>query len=259
MKLRNPRLIRLAAFVLGVIVRAWMMTVRIRIRNHDHHEHPGRDLGKGRFIYGFWHESLLGPTKFRVPVHVLISQHADGELIAQVCHHIGFGTVRGSSTRGGTRALLELREVATRSHLMITPDGPRGPRRKVQPGIVQLASCTGLPVVPVGVGFTRAWRFKSWDRFALPKPFSTVCLVAPPSLLIPPEVGREQVEDYRRLIEQRMLAATAEAEEWAASRMSGKRVEARPSAVPSPHLARGVESIATNVKLEPEEQAHGPQ
>lgn len=253
MKLRNPRLIRLVALVLGLVIRAWMATVRIRIRNLDHHEHPGKDLRKGRFIYAFWHESLLGPTKFRVPVHALISQHADGELIAQVCHHIGFGTVRGSSTRGGARALLELREVSSRSHLMITPDGPRGPRRKLQPGIVQLASCTGLPVVPVGVGFTRAWRFKSWDRFALPKPFSTVCVVAPPSLVVPTDVSREQIEEYRQLIEQRMLAATVEAEEWAALRAAGKRVETRPSAVPSPHLARGNETT-----IEPEEQAHGP-
>ncbi len=255
MKLRNPRLIRLAAFVLGVVVRAWMATVRVRIRNHDHHEHPGKDPGRERFVYAFWHESLLGPTRFRVPVHVLISQHADGELIAQVCHHIGFGTVRGSSTRGGVRALLELREVSSWSHLMITPDGPRGPRRKIQPGIVQLASCTGLPVVPVGVGFTRAWRFKSWDRFALPKPFSTVCLVAPPSLLVPPEVSREQTEEYRRLIEQTMLAATAEAEQWASSLAAGKRARTGTSAVPSPHLTRGIETDATLV--EPEEQAHG--
>jgi lysophospholipid acyltransferase (LPLAT)-like uncharacterized protein len=250
MKLRDPRLIRLVALLLGLVVRAWMATVRVRIRNHDHHEHPGRDLARGRFVYAIWHESLLAPTRFRVPVHALISQHADGELIAQVCHHLGFGTVRGSSTRGGARALLELREVAERSHLMITPDGPRGPRRRLQPGIVHLAAYSGLPVVPVGVGFTRAWRFKSWDRFALPKPFSTICLVVSGSIHVPRDPGRDELEEHRRRIEERMLAATAEAEAWAGR-------GAATVAVPGPHVFGGDVEVASRRKGA-QEGTHGP-
>jgi lysophospholipid acyltransferase (LPLAT)-like uncharacterized protein len=257
MKLRDPRWIRLVAFLLGLVVRAWMGTVRVRLRNHDHHEHPGREPARGRFIYAFWHESLLSPIKFRVPVHALISQHADGELIAQVCGHLGFGTVRGSTTRGGMRALLELREVAGRSHLMITPDGPRGPRRRLQLGVPLLASATGLPAVPVGVGFTRAWRFRSWDRFALPKPFSTICLVVPGSLAVPPDLDRDGIEEHRRRIEERMLAATAEAEAWAEALAGRRAVAATSAAVPAPHGPGGGAGDGTTRKRA-QEESHGP-
>jgi lysophospholipid acyltransferase (LPLAT)-like uncharacterized protein len=214
MKLRDPRMIRLAAALGAGVARAWMTTVRWRIDNRDTARHPP-DGTQGYFIYAFWHESLLALTRFRVPAHVLISQHADGELIAQVCRRIGFDVVRGSTTRGGGRALLELREVACHSHLAITPDGPRGPRRQVQPGVVALASCTGLPIVPVGVGFSRAWRAGSWDRFAIPKPFSTTVLVGAPSVRVPNELDRHEAESYRQLVEQRLLAATEDAQRLA--------------------------------------------
>ena len=111
MKLRDPRLIRAAAFVGASVIRLWMATVRYRVEDRDGAGHPV-GLDKGRYLYAFWHESLLVPTRFRAPLRVLISQHADGELIAQICGRLGFGTVRGSTTRGGGRALLELSEAA---------------------------------------------------------------------------------------------------------------------------------------------------
>jgi lysophospholipid acyltransferase (LPLAT)-like uncharacterized protein len=158
MKLRNPTLIRLVAFLASVLIRGWMSTLRLRLVFQDGRVHP-TDPRVERFIYAFWHESLLAPTVRRTRVHILISQHADGEFIAQVCRFLGYGVVRGSSTRGGSLALLELMDRCTRSHLAVTPDGPRGPRRQVKVGIVYLASRTGMAIVPVGVGYTRAWRF----------------------------------------------------------------------------------------------------
>jgi hypothetical protein len=94
----------------------------------------------------------------------------------------------------------------------LTPDGPRGPRRRVQPGLIYLASRSGLPIVPVGFGLDQPWRMASWDRFALPRLRSrAVCVTAAP-ISIPPEVKAEELEDYRRAVENAMNAMTAAAE-----------------------------------------------
>jgi lysophospholipid acyltransferase (LPLAT)-like uncharacterized protein len=214
MKLRNPWLIRVVALFGALVIRAWMATVRLRIDNRDNADHPS-DPDSDRFIYAFWHESLLAPVKFKARVRVLISKHADGELIAQACRYLGFGVVRGSTTRGGGAALVELWNCSQRSHLVFTPDGPRGPRRRIQPGMIVLASRAGLPIVPVGIGFRRAWRAKSWDRFAVPRPFSTCVCVAGCAIIVPPDLDRDGLEQYRRLVEEEMLEATQCAEQQA--------------------------------------------
>lgn len=214
MKLRNPRLIRVAAFLAAGLVRVWMATVRCRVVNQDEADHPA-DADRARFIYVLWHEALLAPVKFRARVRILISQHADGELIARVCGHLGFGVVRGSTTRGGGGALVELWDCSRRAHLVFTPDGPRGPRRRVQPGVVVLAARSGLPIIPVGIGFSRAWRAGSWDRFAVPMPFSACVCVAGRAVHVPAEADREALAGVRQLVEDRMLEATEAAERLA--------------------------------------------
>lgn len=230
MKLRHPLLIRSAAFLAAGLIRGWMSTVRFRIENRDTAPHPAPPR-HGRFLYAFWHEALLAPTQLRVPTHVLISLHADGELIAQVCRHLGLGVVRGSSSRGGGRAMFDMIEAAGQTHLAITPDGPRGPRRRVQPGIVALAAHTGLPIIPLGFGFTNAWRAASWDRLALPKPGSLVVLIAGEAIRVPSDLDRAGIEDYRAELERRMLALTEDAERRAAGRdlrgLASRRVHFR--------------------------------
>lgn len=215
-------MIRLAAFLAAGLVRVWLSTLRARARSIDGRVHPPDPAGE-RLIYAFWHESFLAPAKIRAPVKVLISQSADGELIAQICQHLGLGTIRGSSKRGGAQALLQLLRDGENMHLALTPDGPRGPRRQVKTGVVLLASLSGLPVVPLGVGFTRAWRFNSWDRFALPRPFSTVVGVLGEPLVIPPDLDHAGIERERRRIEEAMLAATQAAEQWAEEIVAGRR------------------------------------
>ncbi len=189
-----------------------------------------------RLIYAFWHESFLGPAKIRTPVKVLISQSADGELIAQVCHHLGMGTIRGSSKRGGAQALLQLLRDGENTHVAITPDGPRGPRRQVKTGVVLLASLTGLPIVPLGVGFTHAWRFRSWDRFAIPRPFSTIAGVLGEPLTVPPDLDDAGIEQQRRRIEDALLAATRAAEQWAEQIAAGRVQDADGPCI-TPHAA----------------------
>lgn len=222
MKLRNPQLIRVSALVVAALIRVWMATVRLRVVNQDDADHPA-DADRDRFIYAFWHDSLLAPVKFRARVRVLISKHADGELIARACHYLGFGVVRGSTTRGGGGALVELWDCSRRSHLVFTPDGPRGPRRRVQPGMIWLAARSGLPIIPVGIGFARAWRSRSWDRFAVPRPFSRCVCVAGQAIRVPAGIERDGLEHYRQLVEARMLEATETAERLAAGGPRGPR------------------------------------
>ncbi len=221
---------RLAAFSGAAIVRAWLATARGRVASADQRAHP-TDPAVERFIYAFWHESLLAPVKMKTRVKVLVSQSADGEFIALVCRHLGIGVVRGSTTRGGAKGLLDLLREGHDAHLAITPDGPRGPRRHVKPGIAFLASRTGLPVVPVGVGFTRAWRAGSWDRFAIPRPFSTLTGVLGEPIAVPPKLDAEGLEPHRLRIEQAMLAATEAAEAWAEHLAQGRRPANSPPAI----------------------------
>jgi lysophospholipid acyltransferase (LPLAT)-like uncharacterized protein len=215
MKIRHPRLISTAAFLGALFARLLLATLRYRVFTADGREHPA-DPGRERFLYVFWHESLLAPASRPAKVNVLISLHADGELITQVCRWLGIGVVRGSTNRRGGGAVLEMLRRSRDAHLAITPDGPRGPRRQVQTGAVYIASKTGLPIVPIGVGFSRAWRARSWDRFAVPRPFSRIHGVVGDPIHVPDNLGRDELEHYRRLVEERLLAATAAAEQWAA-------------------------------------------
>lgn len=106
--------------------------------------------------------------------YMLISSHRDGGFIADTMHLLGIETVRGSSTRGGARAMLQMLRAVKQEgrHLAVTPDGPRGPREVVKKGAVQLAMKGELPIVPVCYATRRHWRINSWDRFYLPQPFT---------------------------------------------------------------------------------------
>jgi lysophospholipid acyltransferase (LPLAT)-like uncharacterized protein len=225
MKLRNPWLIKLAGLLASWLIRLWMGTLRYQVANLGDDEHPA-DVRARRFLYAFWHEAMLFPTAFRAKVHILISHHADGELIAQTCRHLGAKVVRGSSNRGGAQALLQLFTISKSTHLLVTPDGPRGPRRRVQLGLIFLASHTGLPVIPCGVAYRQAWRARSWDRFAVPRPGTTAYGVFGAAVVVPAKLDRKGLEKHRDLVEQRMLEVTAAAERWA---------RGGPRPAPSPH------------------------
>ncbi len=131
-------------------------------------------------IYAFWHRyQLLMLFEHRNRgVPVLVSQSRDGELIAKTLHRFGFETVRGSSSRGGGSAFLKLVDIvrAGRS-VAFTPDGPRGPFRSIQPGVLALAAKTGAPIVPVAWAGSRTKELKSWDRFLVPAPFARYAIV----------------------------------------------------------------------------------
>jgi lysophospholipid acyltransferase (LPLAT)-like uncharacterized protein len=218
MKLRQPWLIKAAGFSAAVALRLWLGTLHYRYRPLGPNVDPKRPDCRQRYIYAFWHENLLLPAYHygRSDVHVLISQHADGELIAEVCRHLGFRTVRGSTARHGVEALRRLLKLGRAAHLGITPDGPRGPRRQVQPGLVYVAAKTGLPIVPTGFAYDRPWRARSWDRFAVPRPWSRATCVTAEPIRVPAEASRPQLEAYRRQVEDALLRAGDAAERLAA-------------------------------------------
>jgi lysophospholipid acyltransferase (LPLAT)-like uncharacterized protein len=217
MKIRHPWLIKATGFAAAWLVRVWMGTLNYRFRPQGENPDPRRRDLAGRYIYAFWHENLLLPARHhaRSNVHILISRHADGQLIAEVCRHLGFRTVAGSSTRGGVEAVRQMLRLGRRDHLAITPDGPRGPRRQVQPGIVYLAARTGLAIVPAGIAYERAWRMRSWDRFALPHPFSTAWCVPGEAIHVPADADREVLEAYRLRVQATLDELQHKAEEWA--------------------------------------------
>ncbi len=218
MKLRQRWMIKAAGFSAAWALRLWVGTLNYRYRPLGPNLDPRRPECHGRYIYAFWHENMLLPAYHygRTGVHVLISQHADGELIAEVCRHIGFRTVRGSTTRGGVEALRQMVQVGKETHLAITPDGPRGPRRQVQPGLIYLAARTGMPIVPAGFAYDRPWRARSWDRFAMPRPWSLATAVTDQPVVVPRDVTREDIERYRGQVEEVMLWLSDAAERLAA-------------------------------------------
>jgi lysophospholipid acyltransferase (LPLAT)-like uncharacterized protein len=130
-------------------------------------------------VFVVWHGHML-PALYHhrgQGVAVLISEHRDGELIASTAERFGFLTVRGSTSRGASRALVGLARALAAGHdVAVTPDGPRGPAYSFAPGAVIAAQRAGVPVIAVAASATRAWRLRSWDQFLIPKPFSRVII-----------------------------------------------------------------------------------
>jgi len=217
MKIQHPLLIKGVGIAGAWGVRKLVGTTRFHFRYDDPALNPevARREGK-RYIYAFFHEVMLFPAYYWAwpEMQILISDHRDGELITQVVKRLGFGVVRGSTTRGGARALREMTSRVDRGHLCVTPDGPRGPRRHVHQGLAYLASRTGLPIVGAGMAFREPWRAKSWDRFAVPRPFQVAACVTPKAVFVPPDADRDTIEECRLEVERRMQAASLEAEAW---------------------------------------------
>src|SRR5262245_54122904 len=149
MKFRNPRTIRMVSWAASKFIQGWIGTMRFHQRHLERNFDP-RIRQPGKYIIAFWHENMVLPAyHFATPeIAVLIGTHSDGQLIAEIIERLGCRTVRGSTTRGGFEAMRNLLRLSRESIIAISPDGPKGPRRQVQPGIVYLAGKTGLPIAP---------------------------------------------------------------------------------------------------------------
>ncbi len=175
-----------------------------------------RDEGKP-FITCFWHgRILMMPYAWNSPLtfHTLISEHTDGELIANTIAHFGFGAIAGSTKRGGTAALRKILKVlADGEYVGITPDGPRGPRMRASEGIVTISRFSGAPVIPVSFGATRRRVLNSWDRFVIALPFSRGVIVWGKPIYIDRNADDPRLVDARQSVENALNAVTVEADE----------------------------------------------
>ena len=196
------------------LIRALRATCRLRYHGLEHVLPFWRE--DRRYVHVFWHAHLLLMVYgYRGPgLAFLISHSFDGELISRTVERFGYHPVRGSSSRGSVmgmraifRAFREGRDVG------FTPDGPRGPARVVQPGCVATARQLGIPVVPLALAASRAWRLPSWDRFVVPKPFSRVLFAYGEPVPIPREMS---IEEGCERVREALLAVESFAEAHAA-------------------------------------------
>lgn len=177
----------------GLVAGLFLTTRAERIGAENYEQFPRQGTP---FILVFWHGHLLPLVHYHrnQGFVVLVSEHADGEYITRVIERNGFATVRGSSSRGATKALKGLVRAARAGQpLAVTPDGPRGPRGEFKPGALLVAQVTGLPLVPVSVGASSGWRFRSWDGFLVPRPFSKVTLEYAAPRYVPRDATREDL------------------------------------------------------------------
>jgi len=207
-----------AAFLAWLVLFPLMSTLSIRISGAAQ---VWRRLREGRgAILAVWHGTALIPIycmrwKWQ---YGMVSLSRDGEIISRLLWLLGWRSVRGSSHRGGARALREATRVLKDGYLLgLTPDGPRGPARKVQPGTIHLASVTGCPIIPIGTGVTSYVQMRSWDKARLPYPFSTVGICVGDPLEVPPHASEEIIRQKAEALEHAMNRVEQEAEKIASS------------------------------------------
>jgi len=160
-------------------------------------------------VYAFWHSHQLSACWHfrRSRAGIIISASKDGEYIARIASALGYLPVRGSSSRRGAEGLRGLMELAqTGRPVAVTPDGPRGPRHAVHPGVLAVAQKTGYAVTPVAVGFSSFWELPSWDRFRIPKPFARGYNLWGEPLHVPTDADEEALETLGGELRARMIA-----------------------------------------------------
>ena len=171
---------------------------------------------KQPFILAFWHGRLLMmPCAWprRVPIHMLISGHRDGRIIADAVSHFGIESIAGSTTSGGSAALRAMvRHLKNGECVGITPDGPDGPAMCASSGIVTMARLAGAPIVPLAYATGRRRILETWDRFHLPLPFTRGVFIWDEPINVPAELDEAGIERYRALVERRLNGVTTEAD-----------------------------------------------
>jgi lysophospholipid acyltransferase (LPLAT)-like uncharacterized protein len=203
----------------ALLIRALGMTLRVReIGQPASHA----DANPETRVYCLWHRSLLSIAyHFRKrKIAILISPSFDGELITQTIRRVGYTPVRGSSSRGGAGGLLGMKAALERSgspacnYAAFTADGPRGPVYYAKPGGVKLAQQVGGGVGIFYAAPDRAWELRSWDRFLIPKPFSTIVIAWEPPVAVAKDANEEALEEARRAVENSLGRAREAVEDF---------------------------------------------
>ncbi|MDT4895660.1 MAG: hypothetical protein QOH25_737 [Acidobacteriota bacterium] len=210
-------LIRAADLAFYVLIRLIGRTTRFEVEGWEHWEAASQG---GRIpIYTFWHNRVFLATYFwrRRRIVVMTSRSFDGEYIARFIQRFGYGASRGSSTRGGVGAIVEMIRLMRRGcPTGFTIDGPKGPRYVAKMGAVLLAKKTGHPVLPFTITAARFWEAKSWDAFQVPKPFTRALVLIAPPIFVPANADEETLNARRDELQRALDELTERSDKWRA-------------------------------------------
>ncbi|MHB1050569.1 MAG: lysophospholipid acyltransferase family protein [Bacteroidota bacterium] len=198
------------------IIAWWCRSLKIQLigqESIDALRHNGKN-----YVVAFWHGSMLMGWFLHRPsgdrrISALVSQSKDGEYLSSVLERWGYTMIRGSSHVGGKEAMQLMTDaVNSGSSLVITPDGPRGPRHEMKMGAIRVAQKTGVPLVLVGIAAKNKKKLRSWDAFEVPIPFSRVCAVYSDPVFVPSELQGESLDAFKCSLQQRLNELTQRAE-----------------------------------------------
>ncbi|MFP6765124.1 MAG: lysophospholipid acyltransferase family protein, partial [Planctomycetaceae bacterium] len=207
MRLQHPLLNSALSVGLTSSFRMLFRTLRIEFDYAVADSNPYQVPRGATCLYPVWHDSIVVPVfAGQQPATVaLVGAHNDGSYVANILKSVGIPAVRGSSSRGGAAALRRLIDETAGCHVVMTPDGPRGPRRELKPGLTYLAAKTGKSIAPTAFACSRPWRIQgSWTDLMVPAPFSTVVAMVGTPIEIPRKASREELEAYTVRIQQAM-------------------------------------------------------
>ena len=190
------------------ILNLYAKIIRLRFENEE--EIKNHLENNGRVILAFWHQRFFAgfylPRRFKRPISVMISQSRDGDFASDITRRCGGIPVRGSSSRGGKKALRGMVDEVIKTQLAgHIVDGPTGPPRVIKPGLIAMAQHSKAAICPTCVFYDKPWIFNSWDRFMVPRPFSSVVIRFGSLEFIPENMDSEDFEKVRLYIEQRMI------------------------------------------------------
>lgn len=215
MRIRSRFLTKLAGRLAALMFRLLFRTCRVQVVTDVPDISPYQETGTRRFLYCIWHDQLVMTIFSGRPQKMagLVSQHQDGSYLSDAMEVLGITPVRGSTNRGGGRAMRELLERTKELHVAITPDGPRGPRHDLKTGIVFLASHAGRGIVPTAYTCKSCWKIRgSWTDMMIPKPFTQIFVRGGAPIFVPGDVSRDELETHRLRLQAAMERLEKEAE-----------------------------------------------
>ncbi len=207
MRIKSKKLTSAAALLMSCFFKLLFKTLRVQIHSVADDAPPYFKERTRCFVYPVWHDSMAVPIFYgRQPATVaLVGAHNDGSYVSTVLKTVGIRSVRGSSSRGGAKALRQLLAETEGAHIVLTPDGPRGPRRELKPGLAFLASRTSKVVIPTAFAADREWRPQGkWTDLMIPKPFSRVFALLGNPIEIPRKASKDELDQYNDLIQTAM-------------------------------------------------------
>lgn len=210
-EIRATRASRALGHLAGGIMKLWSLTLRYRVNGQAGIVQPS--IHANPVIFALWHNRIftMPPIwqrtggKNRTTV-VLTSASKDGTTLATAMEMFGLGAIRGSSSRRAVSALIGMKKsLAAGDDVCVTPDGPKGPRYRVQPGVIKIAQATSTDIIPIHIRYGAAWRMKTWDRFVIPLPFSRVTIIFDTPIRIEKGISEEAFEAARRSLQETLV------------------------------------------------------